>query len=945
MAFDLTAALKIAFAVNGQSSVKQARDEVRALGDEAQRMGTQANRGAAGLDQVADRADLASRGLSALRGVLYGVAAAFAAGIAASVAFAREGIAYNAFLETARLGIASLIAAQTDLTNASGRPLKGMEALAGATLLAEDQMQKLRIAGLETSATTEQLAEAFQQAVGAGLAAGLNLDQIRSLTIGITQAAGALGVPMHQISQEVRAILSGTIDNNARVAQSLGISNEMVRSWREQGKLAEELNKRLETFQNAGVAIAQTWSAVKSNMAEAASTFAGEVTQGMFEQLKASGQRALAGVFDSKNAAIAPEFQGLAERLSDIFDRVGGTLGRGMEWAVEQARGLSGWLSENKTIAADLVESVASIGRQFLEILATGIQITKFIASWTAETGAVSVALRMIALLVAGVQDGVKLIGAAFAAVGGAILEVLFKPLETWLRLMGRAANFIREGWGDSLIQTADEGRAIYQSAYASAAKVVNEFRQGQTAVARLRKEWEDFDGALDKTAKKTSTNKPNYTGRNAPGSAEPSRADQGIASAIARFAADAAAKEFEERFGRSAAVQSYFRSIAQIQPGGRFAGASDSLKRQFAAAATERYQTDSRAEQAKAEFEVLKRNAEEEERLSAEVAQLQSRRDQERLREWTSLQDDLRRRTQDNNIDLIQDDRTRAQAQLAIDATLYRARIDLLNPNIAQRQALESEYNDWLVSEQALLAERFKPEWQKLIDAWSDTTRLMRESFDDFILKGVKAGEEAFVEFARTGKLSVRDLVDTVVSETARMAYRQHLAKPVASGLQAIGGRLLGAIGSGSTTPADIEDAELGAAMRAAGGVVSGGGGFMGLLSSVGRWVASLFHEGGIAGSASATRAVDPLIFHGAKRFHDGRLPLRSDEVPAILRDTEGVFTQEQMRHLAPAGAGKAINLYQTVNVLPGASRETANQAAMRVGVQTQDVLNRFIR
>jgi len=941
VAFDLKAAVQIVFGVQGAPSVKQATDDVKKLGDAAEDMGTKANRGAAGLDRVAEQSDVASRGLSVLRGVLYGVAAAFGAGAAASVALARRGIEYNEFLETARLGIASLIAAQTDLSDASGKPLKGMEALTAATVLAEDQMTKLRIAGLETSATTQQLAEAFQQAVGAGLSAGLNLDQIRQLTVGITQAAGALGVPMNQISQEVRTILDGTIDMNARVAKSLGISNEMVKSWREQGKLAEELKTRLVAFQVAGGEVAKTWTAVKSNMGEALDTFSGEVTSGMFERLKASGQKALSGIFDLKESNfISREFQGLANLLTDVFDRIGAGLGGAMEWVVEQARELSQWLSENKDIAADLVESTFGIGRQLLEVVSAAGSIVKFVAQWALESGTVQMVLRAIALLIAGLQDGVKLLGAAFAAVGGAILEVLFKPLESWLRLMGNAANFVKAGWGDSFLQTANEGRDIYQRAYASAAKVVGEFQEGQTAVGRLRREWEQFDGALAKTAaKRTSGSAPNYKGRpGAPG--EPSKADQGIADAIARLGADAAAQDFEERFGKSPAVQRYFKAISEIQPGGRFAGASDRLKQQFAGAATTKYQGEAGDEQTKRELDAWQKQQEEMRRNHEELSRAQSQLDQDRVRDWVALQDDMRSRTREANLDLIQDDRRRAEAQLAITAEEYRQRIELLRPNIAERQSLEAEYNEWLVAEQAALAERLKPEWRKMVDAWSDTTQQMRDAFDDFVLKGLKAGEDAFVEFAKTGKISTRSLVDMIIAEQARLFYRQNMAPAMSQGLQSVGNWLFG---GGAGTPGS--SSFVGPLQPG----TSSGGGWGSMLSSVGSWIVSLFHEGGMAYAPRMARAVDPSVFHGARRMHGGAGPrppmLRSGEVPAILDSRESVFTPEQLRAMAPAASGpsQVINYHQTVNVLPGANKETANQAALRVGTQTQDILRRL--
>lgn len=59
--------------------------------------------------------------------------------------------------------------------------------------------------------------------------------------------------------------------------------------------------------------------------------------------------------------------------------------------------------------------------------------------------------------------------------------------------------------------------------------------------------------------------------------------------------------------------------------------------------------------------------------------------------------------------------------------------------------------------------------------------------------------------------------------------------------------------------------------------------------------------HTGGIAGQAGATRDVPLSLFAAAPRLHQGGF-IGADEVPAILRRGEGVFTPEQMAAMAPA-------------------------------------------
>lgn len=65
----------------------------------------------------------------------------------------------------------------------------------------------------------------------------------------------------------------------------------------------------------------------------------------------------------------------------------------------------------------------------------------------------------------------------------------------------------------------------------------------------------------------------------------------------------------------------------------------------------------------------------------------------------------------------------------------------------------------------------------------------------------------------------------------------------------------------------------------------------------------AGLFHTGGIVGAEGASRYVHPAYFDDAPRYHSGGIA--GDEVPAILRRGEGVFTQGQM---AAMGGGDIV-------------------------------------
>lgn len=287
-----------------------------------------------------------------------------------------RGIDYNSQLEQVRLGIASVVASLAELNDGFGGKLEGASALEASFVIAGDQLEKLKVDAIQTVATFEQIAPAFQAAIGPGLAAGLTLDQIRATTVKIVQAASGIGVPLNQINQEVRAILEGTINEDARLAKVLGISNEMVKSWRAQGTLAQELNKRLEKFTLAGERAANTLGGLKSNLVEAFNVFSGEATTRAFDEMKSQLQRLLPQLFDFKSARLDQSFKPLSDIIDEIFVRGIRVAGRFIEGIISGVKAISRFVGENRAqfdrvldSAENILRTSGRIGSQLLSII------------------------------------------------------------------------------------------------------------------------------------------------------------------------------------------------------------------------------------------------------------------------------------------------------------------------------------------------------------------------------------------------------------------------------------------------------------------------------------------------------------------------------------------------------------------------------------------------
>lgn len=175
--------------------------------------------------------------------------------------------------------------------------------------------------------------------------------------------------------------------------------------------------------------------------------------------------------------------------------------------------------------------------------------------------------------------------------------------------------------------------------------------------------------------------------------------------------------------------------------------------------------------------------------------------------------------------------------------------------------------------------------EFERNNRAFQELGRLGEGTFDNVgraITQAAVQGQDGFRDLNRVGL--------AVASELTQAFVKLALLNPIKN-----------ALGMGnSSTLMDVFSA-VGGSYRSGTGAFYGsgpstidasGGGF-------------LFHTGGVAGhDAAPFRAVPPALFSNAPRYHAGGA-VGPDEVPAILRRGEGVFTPEQMARLSPAGGG----------------------------------------
>jgi len=235
--------------------------------------------------------------------------------------FIKEGIEFNRQIEQARIGFAGILTSIAQIRNEQGRLVEGAEKYANAVKLSNQLLNELRVAGLQTVLTFQDLVQIAQGIMAPFLSAGGNLKEFSQFVVLLSNAVAAIGLPMNQVVQETRDLLMGTIDVNSQLARSLGITNEMVNRWREQGTLFQELTARLQGFQLASKDVEGSFTGLLAKAKEVFQVFAGMATAKVFEAIKKDLDEFVARFLVVKDGKIelSVEGQELVEKISETL--------------------------------------------------------------------------------------------------------------------------------------------------------------------------------------------------------------------------------------------------------------------------------------------------------------------------------------------------------------------------------------------------------------------------------------------------------------------------------------------------------------------------------------------------------------------------------------------------------------------------------------------------
>jgi hypothetical protein len=194
---------------------------------------------------------------------------------------------------------AQLLSSQTNLASATRISIGGQEVTdptakikaTEATLRAALKQIEIDTQSL-VGVTSEQVNELFQITLtNAGI---LNqqskqfpdaIAAATSLTKGWAASLKVVGIPLQQARQEINSILKGQITQDSILAQNLKITSDQVQQWQAQGRLVDELNKKLEVFVSGNAIAARSIEGIGSNITDLIQRIGREAGQPLLEPI------------------------------------------------------------------------------------------------------------------------------------------------------------------------------------------------------------------------------------------------------------------------------------------------------------------------------------------------------------------------------------------------------------------------------------------------------------------------------------------------------------------------------------------------------------------------------------------------------------------------------------------------------------------------------------
>ena len=872
---------------NTKAGADQAKSDLEKVSRAYDQVSQATERTSRGLQNANSSIKDATANVKQLAAQVVGLVAAYKA-LDAAKGFVQRGIEFSSSLEDAQTSIGSIIAATNKISTAEGKQLEGVEKFNAALSISQDMMDQIQVLALESTASFDDIVSGVSGIIAPAAKAGLEMEKLPKFTVTAAQAMMTMKVPIQQVRTEIEALLSGNINKAQDIlATNLGITGEMVRNWKAQGILVEELMKRLEPFALAGERVANSWSGLKSNMKDALD-YLGKVTgEGLFESLKQSYRELLDLIIstDSGKQGISAEFENVASLMRDIQDAIGDGILDLTRDLIEELEELNKpeniaeikrSFSEFKDVTVELFGAVKEVAGAVTSFVATSMQGWSNMPDIIQEmgiVGAVAFGAKGRAALL-GIGAAVEMLEPLFALAnegqGGADA---YKAYWAQKEQKGTAPALASSHGGNEIPpSTASSGATggaykITPAISDSGKKASSSVDNARQKIAELRREIEQMQGSSTKTVSDLAKKFEDI-------------AKAGKSAGLSAEQVSKLQQEYKDAF-QAKTLKDFNKELLQAQ------GNTTALKN-IQIAETLRGWTQ--------QFQAAGMTAEQ---YAPKIAQLKTALEQQQGYKDLQTAADFYKELGDLSGEYgesleYQNRLIEQQAQLWVQAGIPLA-------DVERRVALMRE-------------EMARDPFSGMVRGarkWAAETTDYAASVEQALTGTFDRATDAFAEFALTGKMNLADLGNYFLQTLAVIGSRNAIGGIVGGLTSALGGIMGGFFGGGGITT------------KTTGSTWSSGISYEN--TRPGGW-----HRGGLVGidSPTFTRSIPLMAFAGAPRLHSGGGWFRSDEYPAILQRGERVLNRDETAayHAGMAAGGNRGNssdkepaVYVTINNTTG--------------------------
>lgn len=327
-------------------------------------------------------------------------------------------------METNSLGIAGILQSMTEI---NGKQLEWNQAMS----ISQGILRDLNDAALRTAATSEDLVEAFRALLGPGLAAGMNLKQLKEFTTVGVNAVKSLGLPRNQIVQELRDLVQGGIrPQSSTLAVSLGLTDADIAAAKASSEgLFAFLMERMKGFKTAARETPKTMAGLMDQISEGYTRSAANGTELIYNEYKETLSKIANLFLDQETFELNPK----------VIENMAAFSGH----AVNAAKGLGEVAEVAGNVAAPAVNTLG-IGLAFvadnIPLIATGMALWKF--------GSIASDIYQVTVNTQGAYEAQTMLGGAVQKTAGYYRSgrnSLMEHYQTEMQLAVQSSNTIQQ--------------------------------------------------------------------------------------------------------------------------------------------------------------------------------------------------------------------------------------------------------------------------------------------------------------------------------------------------------------------------------------------------------------------------------------------------------------------------------------------------------------------